>query len=280
MNTEFADKVVWITGGGSGIGAALAAEFARRGADVAVSGRRLDRLESVVASVQALGRRGLAVPCDVTSEADVAAAVATVVRTFGRLDVAVANAGFSVAGRIESLSAEAWRRQLDVNVVGVAITARHALPHLRETGGRLALVASVAAQITGPGFGAYAASKYAVRAIGQTLSAELHGSGVTCTTLHPGYVESEIARVDNDGTFHAERRDKRPAKLLWPADRAARTMVSAIGRRKREHVFTWHGKLGAFVGRHLPAVVHFAVTRSSGKKKLRQTRKDGGGSDT
>ena len=262
MAKRFDNQVVWITGGGSGIGRALALAFADEGAAVAVSGRREDRLQHVVEELEERGAKGLAVRCDVTDEASVAEAVRKVVRTFGGLDVAVANAGFSVAGRIEKLSAADWRRQLDVNVIGTAMTARYAIPHLRERQGRLALVGSVMSMVSIPGLGAHSASKYAVRAIGQALAVELHGSGVSCTTIYPGYTESEIAQVDNQGRFDASREDRRPKNLLWPTDRAARVMVDAIAKRKREYTFTAHGKAGAFAGRHMPGLVHFGLTRA------------------
>ena len=264
MARRFDNKVVWITGGGSGIGRALALAFAKEGAAVAVSGRREDRLQEVVQELETAGAKGLAVRCDVTDEASVAEAIRKVVRTLGGLDVAVANAGFSVAGRIEKLSAADWRRQLDVNVIGTAMTARYALPHLRERKGRLALIGSIASMMPTPRVGAYAASKYAVRAIGQALAVELHGSGVTCTTIHPGYIASEIAQVDNQGRFDPSREDRRPKNLMWPADRAARVMVDAIAKRKREYTFTTHGKAGGFAGRHMPGLIHFGLTR--GKK--------------
>jgi NAD(P)-dependent dehydrogenase (short-subunit alcohol dehydrogenase family) len=261
MGQRFEDKVVWITGGGSGIGRSLALEFAREGASLAVSGRRKEKLDAVVREVEALGCRAIAVTCNVTDEADVERAASEVITAFGRMDVAVANAGFAVAGRIEKLSAEEWRRQLDTNVVGLAVTARHALPHLRKTGGRLALIGSASSMMSTPNVGAYAASKYAVRAIGQALAAELHGSGVSCTTLHPGFVASEIGQVDNHGVHRPEFEDRRPQRLMWSSERAARVMVKAIAKRKREYVFTGHGKVGGFFGRHMPGVVHFLVTR-------------------
>ncbi|MGB8222428.1 MAG: short-chain dehydrogenase, partial [Polyangiales bacterium] len=87
-------------------------------------------------------------------------------------------------------------------------------------------------------------------------------SGVTCTTIHPGYIESEIAQVDNQGRFDAARKDSRPKQLMWPTDRAARVMVDAIAKRKRELTFTGHGKIGAFAGRHMPGLVHFGLTRA------------------
>ncbi|MEK7705455.1 MAG: SDR family NAD(P)-dependent oxidoreductase [Myxococcota bacterium] len=258
---RFSDQVVWITGASSGIGRALALELAAQGAHVALSARRVERLEEVASSIKAGGQKALVVPCDVTDEEAVMRTVEEIVAHFGRLDVAIANSGFGVSGRVESLHAADWRRQLETNVVGLAITARYALPHLRRTRGRLALTGSAMGMFAAPGFGAYSASKYAVRAIGQTLAMELYGSGVSCTLLEPGYVESEIGQVDSRGRFHPEARDRRPQRLMWPADRAARVMVRAIDRRQRECVLTGHGKVGAFFGRHAPWLVHWVVTR-------------------
>jgi len=255
MARRFEDAVVWITGGGSGLGAAMATRFADEGAHVAVSGRRAERLHEVVTAVEARGRRALAVPCDVTDDEAVGAAVQAVVDELGKLDVAVANAGFGVMGAVADLSADDWRRQLEVNVVGAASTARHAIPHLERTQGRLALVGSVSGLVYVPKNGAYQASKAAVLAMGRTLAMELAPRGVSCTVLQPGFVKSEIGRVDNDGQFHEDRRDKRPAQLMWETDDAARVMVAAIYRRKVEYTFTGHGRVAAFLGRHLPGLV-------------------------
>ncbi len=258
---SFQDEVVWVTGASSGIGAALVREFSKQGAVVCLSARRKDRLEELAAELREAGGIAHVYPCDVSIEAEQASVAQAIVAECGKLNCAVANAGFGVSGRIESLSAEDWRRQFDVNVVGAAMTAKHALSELRETQGRLALVGSVMSMLTTPKTGPYSASKYAVRSIGQTLSLELHGSGVSCTTIHPGFVDSEIAKVDNEGVLHEDREDKRAPKLMWPADKAARVMVRAIGKRKREFVFTGHGKIAGYLGRHFPGLTHFAQTR-------------------
>jgi NAD(P)-dependent dehydrogenase (short-subunit alcohol dehydrogenase family) len=268
MSTRWKGLVTWITGAGSGIGKALALEVAKHGAIVAVSGRRRANLDEVAGEIERAGGKALAVPCDVTDEVSLDAAVATIVRAHGKLDVAVANAGFSVAAPIRALSAADWRRQLDTNVIGAALTAKCALDALEKSSGRLAFVGSVAAFVPGPRVGAYGASKAALRSIAQTLDVELHGSGVSVTILHPGYVESEIAQVDNQGVHDPSRVDKRPKNLMWPADRAARVMARAILARKHEVVFTGHGQLGAFLGQHAPGLVRFAATRSGTKKRV------------
>lgn len=125
----------------------------------------------------------------------------------------------------------------------------------------MVLVGSVAGMVPAPGSAPYAASKAAIRSIGQSLSVELHGSGVTCTTIHPGFVVSEIGQVDRAGVFRADWEDRRPKMLMWPTDRAARAMLHAIHSRKREYVFTAHGRAGGFIGRHWPALAHFALSR-------------------
>ena len=257
----FKDHAVWITGGGSGLGAAMALEFARRGADVAVSGRRVEKLEEVAQAVSGLGRRGVAIQCDVTNDAAVERAVSHAKDSLGKLDVVVANAGFAVAGTIESLPIEAWRRQFDTNVFGAISTVRHCLPHLRDTSGRVGLVSSVMGMLSIPKNGPYSASKYALRAVGQTLAMELHGSGVSVSLINPGFVSTEIAQVDNDGQFHEDWNDRRPSRLMWSAEAAARVVVRALHRRKREFTFTGHGRVGAWLGKHTPGLVHFAMTR-------------------
>jgi NAD(P)-dependent dehydrogenase (short-subunit alcohol dehydrogenase family) len=264
----FSGSVVWITGASAGIGRALAHKFAEQGARVAVSARRADRLADAIREIEARGAEAMAAPCDVRDEASIRGAVDGIVARFGKLDVVVANAGIGVSGKIRDLSADDWRRQLETNVIGVALTARYALPALERTRGRLALVASVAAYLPGPGSGAYAASKYAVRSIGQTLAIECHGAGVSCTTIHPGFVVSDIAMVDAEGNLEPGRKDPRPKKLMWPTDRAADVMLRAIYKRKREYVFTGHGKLGAFFGQHMPGLVHAAMVRGGARRAL------------
>ena len=273
MAKRFAGKVVWITGGGSGIGEALALAFAREGADVAVSGRRQGKLDAVAAAIEALGQRSVAVTCDVTDDSTLSAAVVQIVATLGRLDVAVANAGFSVSGQVMGQTFDDWRRQFDTNVFGAAMTIRSAMPELVKHGGRAVLIGSVASMFTYPAGGPYCASKAALRAIGQALAIELVGTGVSCTTIHPGFVESEIAQVDNHGHFDGTREDPRPAKLMWTADRAARVMLKAIYRRKREFVFTAHGVVATWIGRHLPGLAFRIASTGVAAKNAKRLSK-------
>jgi short-subunit dehydrogenase len=250
--TRFAGQVALITGASSGIGAALAREFARQGADVALLARRRDRLAALAGEIEGLGRRALVLAADVTVDGDLERAVAATLTTLGRLDVVVANAGFGVVGPVQSLTLDDYRRQFETNVFGVLRTVQAALPALMAARGRLAILGSVSGHIATPGSSPYAMSKFAVRALAEALGHELARTRVSVTLVSPGFVESEIRKVDNAGVFQGEAREPVPAWLLVPAARAASVTVRAIARRRREVVVTGHGKIIVFLQRHAP----------------------------
>ena len=255
------EKVVWITGASSGIGKAMAYEWAELGYRVALSARRKELLERIAVEITISGAEALVVPVDIMDERSIENAVQCIITSWGRLDIAVANAGYGVVGSINNLTAKDWNRQLQGNVTGLALTAKYALPYLKQHQGRIALVGSIFAYLPNPNVGAYGASKAAVHSIGLTLQVELIGTGVTCTTIHPGFVMSEIARVDNEGVWHPERLDPRPSKLMWPTDKAAKVMVKAILKRKRNYVFTTHGRVLVWLQRWFPGLVRTIVSK-------------------
>jgi short-subunit dehydrogenase len=255
------ENVVWITGASSGIGKAMAIEWSKLGYKVALSARRKELLELVATEIKSTGGEALVVPVDIMDETSIENAVQQIINNWGRIDIAVANAGFGVIGSIEKLTANEWNRQLQGNVTGLALTVKYALPHLKKNNGRIGLVGSVGAYLPSPSFGAYGASKAAVHSIGLTLQVELMGSGVSCTTLHPGFVESEITRVDNEGMFHPERADPRPEKLIWPTNKAAKVMVNAILQRKRIYIFTTHGRVLVWLQRWFPSLIRMIISK-------------------
>jgi NAD(P)-dependent dehydrogenase (short-subunit alcohol dehydrogenase family) len=261
---KLAEKVVLITGASSGIGAALAREFARRGAAVALAARRRERLEDLREEIHAAGGKALSLPCDVTRDGDLERAVAATVATFGRLDFAVANAGFGVAAPLARLTLADYRRQFETNVFGALRTAQASLAELARSRGTLVFIGSVTGFLAPPNSSAYAMSKFAVRALAESLSGELASLGIAVVHVAPGFVVSEIRRVDNQGRLHEDAPDPIPAWLRMPTERAARKIVRAVARRRREVVITRHAKLAVFLSRHLPGLVAWLLRHSSG----------------
>lgn len=259
---RFAGSVVFITGASSGIGAALSLEFAREGADVVLAARRRDRLESVAAGIGAIGRRAVVAPCDVTREGDLERAAAAGRAAFGKLDVVVANAGFGVTGVLERLSLDDYRRQLETNVFGVLRTVYATLDDLKKSRGRLVVIGSVSGYIALAGSSPYSMSKFAVRALADSLGHELAEHGVSVTLISPGFVESEIRQVDNRGILRTEKPAPRiPAPMVMAAPTAARRIVGAVARRRREVVITALGKVSVFLHRHAPGLLAQIIRR-------------------
>jgi short-subunit dehydrogenase len=277
----FIGKAVFITGASSGIGAALAREFAHHGAELALAARRVDRLEALAAELRAHGRRVLVVRCDVTRDQDLVSASAATVAGLGRIDVVVANAGFGVVGPIDRLTLDDYRRQFETNVFGVLRTVLATRSELRRTRGRLVIVGSVSGHVALPGASPYAMSKFAVRALAQALDFELRPAGVSVTLVSPGFVETELHQVDNRGVRHPDVAPRAPAFVRTSAEHAARRIVRAVSRRRREVVITWLGHLTVRVQRYLPALFNWAVhtfgirTRPDAAQAARRPRGEG-----
>jgi NAD(P)-dependent dehydrogenase (short-subunit alcohol dehydrogenase family) len=260
----FRDKVVLITGASSGIGEELALQLAGAGAKLTLAARRADLLDALVQKIaaaalaqDALARpkelaKPLAVACDVTRDGDLERAVAETVRHWGKLDAAIANAGFGVVGPLKKLSVEDYRRQFETNVFGVLRTIYAALPEIEKTKGNIAIMGSISGWGAAPGTSPYAMSKFALRALANCIGPELQKSGVKVTLISPGFVASNIRRIDNRGNFHPRAKDPIPAWLVMDTSKAVRQMLRAIARGQREAVITGHGKILVALERFAP----------------------------
>ena len=254
-------KTVFITGASSGIGAALARVFAGEGADLALAARRTDRLAALAAELEERGRRALALTCDVARDGDLEAAAAKARDAFGRIDVVVANAGFGVVGNLETLGLDDYRRQFETNVFGLLRTVYATLDDLKKTRGQLVVVGSVVSYVSVSGSSPYAMSKFAARALAHSLGYELEEYGIGVTLVCPGYVESEFRQVDNQGQLRPGAEDPVPKWVVVPAECAAREILRAVWRRRREAVITGHGKLVVALQRFWPSLLSFLVRR-------------------
>jgi NAD(P)-dependent dehydrogenase (short-subunit alcohol dehydrogenase family) len=206
--TSLAGKAALVTGGGTGIGAAIAEAYASAGASVAVTGRRPDPLAGVAARISAAGGTALAVCADVTRLDAMSDAVAAVVARFGRLDVVVANAGIQPApGPVLDCPPDDWREMLDVNLTGVWNTARAAAPTLEAGGGgSIIVIGSGLARVSAGGSGAYAVAKAGVSALTRVLAAELRVAGIAVNELIPGPTRTSGLGHGAERDDEAERR--------------------------------------------------------------------------
>jgi NAD(P)-dependent dehydrogenase (short-subunit alcohol dehydrogenase family) len=178
-----------VTGGGRGIGAAVARELTGRGARVTVFARTAAEVDEVVRS----GGAALAVAGDVTAEADLVRLRASHERVLGPCDVLVHAAGVLERGRVEVLDPAAWRRVLEVNLTGVFLLTRAVLPGMRARArGRILAIASIAGHLGTPEGSAYNASKWGLIGFAKSLAEELRGSGVQVMTVSPGGVDTRM----------------------------------------------------------------------------------------
>ncbi|WP_067815643.1 SDR family NAD(P)-dependent oxidoreductase [Actinomadura kijaniata] len=185
------ERVYLITGGGSGIGAAVAHGARAAGARAVICGRRRDALERVAAASGADAR-----VADVTSPEAVAALVAEVVDAHGRLDGVVANAGTMRPGAVLDLTAQDWQASLDTNLTSVFHLARATLPHLVAARGAFVAVSSIAALRASTGAAAYAVSKAGLTTLTRSIAVDYGGQGVRANVVCPGWIRTEMADAE------------------------------------------------------------------------------------
>lgn len=206
--TGLADKVVLVTGAGGGTGRAHCERFADAGADVIMLDRpeAADGLRETAERVQQRGRHGVTGLADVSSLADVTAAVDAGVRAFGRLDVIIANAGIHTPNRAAwEITSQEWQRNLDINLTGVWHTVTAGVPHIGADGGSLVIISSTNGLRGTAGTAAYTASKHAVVGLARTLANELGPQRIRVNTVHPGAVATPMVR--NPETYKRLRPD-------------------------------------------------------------------------
>jgi 3-oxoacyl-[acyl-carrier protein] reductase len=190
-------RAALITGGGRGIGAAIARELAREGCDVAVVDRdAFEAAEAVAREVREAGRRAVAIRADVTSLAAAETSVETVLREFGRLDILICNAGITRDAMVWKLTEAAWDEVLAVNLKGSFAYCRAAAPVFRaQKSGRIVTIASINGLRGKAGQANYAASKAGMVALTKTVARELGPSGVTANCIAPGLVRTGMAEL-------------------------------------------------------------------------------------
>lgn len=224
-------KTVLITGAARGIGAESARRLAARGAKLSLVGLEPELLEQVA------NECGDAAwfETDVTDRESLQAAVDGTVERFGGIDVVMANAGIGAGGTVRTMDPNSWERVIEVNLLGVYRTVRACLPHIIERRGYVLPVASVAAAIHTPGMSAYAASKAAVEALGNSLRGEVAHLGVGVGVAYFSWIDTEMVRGadENPATKFMRSKLRGPAGKTYPVSEAGEAVAEGIERRAR-----------------------------------------------
>ncbi|HLU25171.1 MAG TPA: SDR family oxidoreductase [Longimicrobiales bacterium] len=237
------DKVAIVTGGTRGVGAAIAAALLARGADVVITGRTAESASrgaerlAAVEPVEGVARRGrvLGIACDVRDYDACRELIQRTVAEFGRLDVLVNNAGIGIFAPADKLGVEDWRAVLETNLSGVFYCSREAIPHLRETGGWIINIGSLAGKNAFAGGAAYNASKFGLIGFSEALMQDVRHDGIRVSYIMPGSIATEFGGRDQDAG-----RDWK----LWPED-VAQAVVDLL----------------AYPGRALPSRIELRPSR-------------------
>lgn len=229
---ELRDKVIVITGASSGFGELIARRCAARGARLVLVARSPEPLRKLAGELGAHQGRALALPADVSDDAQVRQAAEAALAHFGHADVVVANAGFGVLDRLASAKLADLQEMVDVNLYGVVRTVQAFLPSmLRRRSGQIVIMASQAGLIATPQMGFYSASKHALVGLARTLMLELAGTGVRCALICPGVAKTGFQQRADDAKYARSTR----LSACTP-EQVADATVRAIERRTHGEV--------------------------------------------
>ncbi|MDD3108580.1 MAG: SDR family oxidoreductase [Alistipes sp.] len=252
---DFKHKVVVITGASSGIGYALAYEFAAQGARVALGARTTEKLSEIVADLQAQGHEACYAATDVTKEEDCRNLIQTAVEAFGGVDILICNAGISMRALFDEVDLSVLHRLMEVNFWGTVYCAKYALPYIQKSRGSIVGVSSVAGFHGLPGRTGYSASKYAMVGFLETLRIENLKKGVHVMVAAPGFTASNVrfSALTADGS--AQGATPRKEDKMMSAQEVAHRIAKGICQRKRTLLMEFDGRATVWIKKFAPALL-------------------------
>ena len=262
------DKVVIITGASSGIGKALAVEFAKRGANLVLSARQYVTLCGIAQQLQTeYDIKAIAVQCDVTVEEDCAALIKQTLLTFGQIDILVNNAGISMRALFKDVDLKVMKNLMDVNFWGTVYCTKHALPGILKTRGSIVGVSSIAGYKGLPGRAGYSASKYAMNGFLDALRVENLRTGVHIMVACPGFTASNIRNTALDKNGVPQGESTLEEDKMMSAEEVARRIADRVENRERTIILTVQGKLTVFLSKFWPSFLDKQVFKVFAREK-------------
>ena len=255
MKTRFKEKVVIVTGASSGIGEAIAWEFARNGSRVVLAARSEDKLKQISGEINDNGWESVFFKTDVSNEMDCRNLIEKTVEKYGTIDILVNNAGLSMRASFLDVELSVLHRLMDVNFWGTVYCTKYALQFLIKQKGSLVGVSSVAGFHGLPGRTGYSASKFAMHGFLETIRIENLKTGLHVMIIAPGFTATEIRKnaLTSNGTKQGES-PLNEQKLMTP-DYVAKWVLKGIQKKKRNKLLTWDGRITALFQRIVPTLV-------------------------
>ena len=252
MGNEINDRVVVITGASSGIGKALALEYAQRGANIVMSARNKERLDQAVEDVKAKGVRVLGVVSDVSVEADCQMLIDKSVAEFGGINILINNAGISMRAVFEDTNLDVIRQLMDINFWGTVYCTKFALPFLMARKGSVVGVSSIAGYKGLPGRTGYSSSKFAMHGFLETLRIENMKKGLHVLIACPGFTASNIRNTALNEKGEVQGESPRDEGKMMSAEEVASHIAKAVEKRKDRLTLTTQGKLTVLLNKFFP----------------------------
>jgi short-subunit dehydrogenase len=258
MKDLFKDKIVIVTGASSGIGEAIAREFALKGSKVVLAARSEDKLTKIVSEIRALNYEASYVLCDVSIEEDCKLLIGKTVEKYGTIDILVNNAGLSMRASFPEVEIKVLHRLMDVNFWGTVYCTKYALPYLIKQKGSLVGVSSIAGFHGLPGRTGYSASKFAMHGFLETIRIENLKKGLHVMIIAPGFTSTEIRKCALTANGTPQGESPRDERSLKPPEYVAKWVLKGIKKNKRNKILTWEGRFTALFQRILPGLVDWA----------------------
>jgi short-subunit dehydrogenase len=257
------NKTVWITGASSGIGEALAYQFAKEGAKLVLSARRESELKRVAQATGLSEKDLLVLPMDMLEFEHFPAKVQTVIEHFGQIDFVVQNAGISQRSYVKDTKFQVYRDLFELDFFSVVAFTQALLPHFTERkSGHFVVISSIAGKIGVPLRGGYGAAKHAIIAFFDSLRAEVWQDNIHVTTICPGYILTQISvnALDSSGNKHGKMDDNQANGMT--ADVFAKKAIKAILSNKKEvYIGGVYEVFGVYLKRFLPSLVYRMVRK-------------------
>lgn len=249
------NKVVVVTGASSGIGEAMAREYAKMGAKVVMAARREEELRRIASEIESSGGKVTYTACDVVCEEDCKHLMQHAVDTFGGIDVLICNAGLSMRALFDDCDLKVLHRLMDVNFWGTVNCTKYALKWLQQSRGSLVGISSVAGIHGLPGRTGYSASKYAMTGFLDTIRVENLKKGLHVMTACPGFTASNVrfSALTADGSQQGET-PRNEDKMMTP-EQVAHIVARGIRRRKRLCLMEWEGRGTHLLKKFFPGLV-------------------------